>query len=61
MHDAMTDTFSLNELKAGPVVKHYDNRSKDNCIPVQLAQKSQRFCRILALQAKDAQGQRSAQ
>ena len=46
----------LNVLKAGSVVKHGDNRSKDNCIPVQLAQKNQRFCRILALQAKDAQG-----
>jgi transposase-like protein len=42
--------------KASSIVKHGDNRSKNDYIPVQLAQKSQRFCCVLALQAKDAQG-----
>jgi hypothetical protein len=46
----------LNVLKASSIVKYGDNRSKNDCIPVQLAQKSQRFCCVLALQAKDAQG-----
>ena len=41
--------YGLNVLKALSIVKHGDNRSKNDCIPVQLAQKSQRFCRVLAL------------
>ena len=48
--------WALNLQKAGSVVKHCDNRSKNDCIPVQLAQKSQRLCCVLVLQAKDAQG-----
>jgi hypothetical protein len=44
----------LNVPKASSIVKHGDNQSKNDYIPVQLAQKSQRFCCVLALPNDEA-------
>lgn len=45
---------ALNLLKAGSVVKHCDNRSKNDCFPVQITQKGQRFCCVSVLQAGES-------
>jgi len=46
----------LNVLKAGLAVKHCDNRSKNDCIPIQLSQKAKDFAAFWRFRRKTRRG-----
>jgi len=46
----------LNVLKAGSILKHGDNRSKNDCIPIQLSQKGKDFAAFWRFRRKTPKG-----
>jgi len=46
----------LNVLKAGSIVKHGDNRLKNDCIPIQLSQKVKDFAAFWRFRRKTPRG-----